>query len=533
VKYAPAFLLVVFLLGAPLAAQEVEVTLTDGTRVVGTWLGTRNGKYHLTVHGEPKAYSEQRVREIRLIAEPIPVGKERPRPGTERSAAYQGYAEMAAIEQAARVGDFDTAFRLLNRLTETLAKMESERSLLYDMVHSQYIINLINERDVAGLAKRVSELDTLPRSNQKSILEFMIMKLEQLVREEPTARFTAELAASIGSALTPETPIDPERRIQMIALLTRVAEKEYTESRFNTATRIYEGLLRMEPGRAEDLRERITETRRFHADQMRGAGKFADAARILREYLEIFPDNAEIANLLEDVEYEKLQKDVAASFRARAEVLLKEYLESPRPEAYRMWAETQLETLAETRPHRVRFDPRIEEYFPVEPGHWMRYARGDGKFSETIFTDSIRAEEDMLHVYYTLEEKYKEWTTRKVYQVQIEHDRVSRRMGDKHEVLLQLPFAPGTSWDWATKDQTFKRTITATDATVIVPAGTFHNCLAVQFDSISHTEAGETRITSTSYYAPGEGLVKIEFHQAEYQRYGLRLTARGAGEGGK
>ena len=35
------------------------------------------------------------------------------------------------------------------------------------------------------------------------------------------------------------------------------------------------------------------------------------------------------------------------------------------------------------------------------------------------------------------------------------------------------------------------------------------------------------RITSTSYYAPKVGLVKLEFKEPNYQEYGIELKATG------
>jgi len=61
--------------------------------------------------------------------------------------------------------------------------------------------------------------------------------------------------------------------------------------------------------------------------------------------------------------------------------------------------------------------------------------------------------------------------------------------------IVKGPFEPGSSWS----DIGGRSVIVSVDETVVVPAGTFHECLKIR---------SEGEVQSDSWYAPGVGLIK-------------------------
>jgi len=161
----------------------------------------------------------------------------------------------------------------------------------------------------------------------------------------------------------------------------------------------------------------------------------------------------------------------------------------------------------------------------------MEYALADGETRERVSVDSVRMDGDVVHVYHTLTKMTKIASNKEVFQVDIQADSVSRRMGEQAEPLLKFPIKLGESWTIRlSRNQEFTRRIKSVSETVTVPAGTFRDCLVVEYESVTTGDTGNIRYRSTSYYAPDVGLVKLEHEQPEYHRYGLELISVGAEE---
>jgi hypothetical protein len=165
-------------------------------------------------------------------------------------------------------------------------------------------------------------------------------------------------------------------------------------------------------------------------------------------------------------------------------------------------------------------------------GRFLVYRRGDGEFTERIHTDAVVQEGEMIRVYSTVKETYRDYATSKAFLVEIEKDTVFLPTSSaEREPLLKFPLQVGDSWTWQSRQREFKRTVKSMTETVSVgregQTRVYGDCLVVDFTSTVDRDGAPVSLTSRSTYAPGVGLVKLEFLDAEFRKFNLELLEMG------
>ncbi|MBI3856055.1 MAG: hypothetical protein HY293_10240, partial [Planctomycetes bacterium] len=259
-------------------------------------------------------------------------------------------------------------------------------------------------------------------------------------------------------------------------------------------------------------------------------GDAAGALAAAREASAADPENAEMKKLLEDAEF--------AAFRQKADAevggpelaqTLRRFLEKDLPAEQREWAEKALaRATTQTKPQATQ----LTQYFPVKTGRFLVYRRGDGEFTERIRTDAVVREGDTVRVYNTVQENYRDYATTKAYLVEIEKDTVLLPTTSvEREPLLKFPVQAGESWTWQSRQREFKRTVKSLTESVTVgregDARSYNDCMVVDFTSTVDRNGLPVSLTSRSTYAPGVGLVRLEFLDAEFRKFNLELVEIG------
>jgi hypothetical protein len=204
---------------------------------------------------------------------------------------------------------------------------------------------------------------------------------------------------------------------------------------------------------------------------------------------------------------------------------IRKYMERDLKPEEREWAEQALQRASSTaKPQSAQ----LAIYFPVKLGRTLIYRRGEEKITERLHTDSVTREGDLVRVYNTVQENYREYAATKAYLVEIERDAVYLpTTGEEREPLLKFPAQPGDSWSWQSRRREFKRTVKSLGDSVTVgregATRVFHDCLVVEFTSTLDRDGVPVVLTSRSTYAPGVGLVKLEFLDAEFRKFNLDL----------
>lgn len=255
------------------------------------------------------------------------------------------------------------------------------------------------------------------------------------------------------------------------------------------------------------------------------------AYNAFKELLKEEPGNRELIALASEADYRRTESAVknAVTLTAKKEILTA-YAERT-PAADRLaWAEQQLRLieseLANVTP--VPVGEGIENYFPCEPGTWLTYKRRGENIIEKIVIDNVQPQGNGRKLSLSHEKSYKGYSTSQTFELYMSPTSLSKSSVDGSDILLKAPVAVGTSWTWKEEDSIFKREVTSVTGNVTTPAGVFKDCLVVEFTTkTDFADRSELVIRSTSYYAPGVGLVKLDVLDNKYSSYSIELIDHG------
>jgi len=149
-------------------------------------------------------------------------------------------------------------------------------------------------------------------------------------------------------------------------------------------------------------------------------------------------------------------------------------------------------------------------YYPLQVGNVWSYKTSDGNKFQLKITAHEKVAGDMpcARVVLLTDNREKDYELIGVNSEGIVRYAFSNVKPDKPVLLLKLPPKAGDTWTVDSKalGEVIKGTFKVTEEEVKVPAGTFKT-FAVRTDDL---DANGLKITATSYYASGTGLVKQE-----------------------
>jgi tetratricopeptide (TPR) repeat protein len=508
-------------LAVPAFGQGVRITLTDGTVVQGELQGYEHGRYRVRLpSGQTREIDERKVRDVSLVEPP---------PAPERATPSSAAAEArSAFER----GDFETALR---KTGQALQDLDRERAALLDLMARSYqalLDRLLEQRDAARLSERLRQLlPALPPDGRRLLFARLADRFRDMHRAAPADPFTLAFA-EILARLAGDGGIPDEARGPLADVFVGMADAAFDRKDYSAALALTQGALRLDPRRREALRAKLLQAQLAEARRLLDANDPRGAAAVAREALALDPSHADARALLEDAEFAQLKQDVEADYGADAAELLRSYLARVSRAEHRAWAEQALGRVSrEPDPRSPAVIAQMRKYFPLRPGRWLLYRRADGEIHERMKTDSIVREGDVLRVFCTLQEIFRDYSTSKVYLVEIEKDAVLMPAGTEREPLLKFPLRPGDSWAWTSRGRGYRRTVRSIGDTVEVgppdARRSFSDCLVVEFTSTVDREGVPMAITSRSTYAPSLGLVKLEFLEPEHRKYSLELAGQG------
>jgi hypothetical protein len=508
--------LLVVLAALPLHAQIVKVTQTDGKVIQGDLLGYEQGKYRLRLAGGAlQEIDEARVQDIVLV---YPTGD----PAPARDAGV-----LRAAKDAFDRNDLDLA---MQKIAEALRSLDDDRSQMADLaarISTAYLERLLDQRDPAKFGDVLRQvLPTLTPAVRKEFFQKMADRLVDLDRSAPENPFTAALADALAR-LADEGSVAEETRSSLADVFVARALKDLEKKDYGAALTLLKGAARVDPKRRDVLKGRIFETAIARAQALSAKGDTEGARAAAREAAAADPESAEAKKILADLDFAAFRQKVDADAPGpELAALLKKFLEgNPAPEQ-KEWAEQALRRM--TTAERT-FSSQLAQYYPVKIGRTLIYRRGNGEFTERLRTDSVTRDGDVLRVYHTVQENYREFATSKAYLVEIEKDCVYMpTTGEEREPVLKFPLQTGDSWSWQSNRRTFKRTVKSLGESVTVgregSARVYPDCLVVEFASTVERDGVLVTLTSRSMYAPGVGLVKLDYQDREFQQFNLELV---------
>lgn len=506
-------------LALPALAQVVRVTKTDGKVVQGELLGFENGRYRLRLNGGAvEEIDEKKIQDIVLVS---PVGD-------RRSSRDNG--ALDAARDAFERNDLALA---LQKISEAMRSLDDDRTQVTELtakISAAYLERLLEQKDVARFAEGLRQVvPTLTAATKKDLVQKMADRLADLHKTAPDSPFTIALGDALAR-LADEGTLSEESRAALAELLVQRAQAETDRKDYGAALTLLRGAFRLDPKRREALRGMLSETATIRARALIEKGDAAGALAAARDAASADPENAEIRKLLEEAEFlafrQKVDAEVGGPELAQS---LRKFLERDLRPEQRDWAE---KALARATTQAKPPTSQLTQYFPVKLGRFLVYRRGDGEFSERIHTDAVVQEGEMIRVYNTVKETYRDYATSKAFLVEIEKDTVflPTTTADR-EPLLKFPVQVGDAWTWQSRQREFKRTVKSLTDTVTVgtegQTRVYNDCLVVDFTSTVDRDGAPVSLTSRSTYAPGVGLVKLEFLDAEFRKFNLELIEVG------
>jgi len=367
---------------------------------------------------------------------------------------------------------------------------------------------------------------TLTPAAKKELFQKMADRLADLHRSAPDNAFTAALGEAMAR-LVDEGSLSEETRSALAEILIQRAQVEIDKKEYAAGLTLLRGASRVDPLRREALKGRLAEVALARAKALLEKNDAIGAAAAAREAAASDPDNAEAKKFLEEVEFaafrQKIDADTGGPELAQT---IRKFMERDLKPEQRDWAEKALaRVLNPSRPQATQ----LSLYYPVKEGRFLIYRRGDGEFSEKIRTDSVVREGELTRVHNTIKETYREYATSKAYLVEIEKDTIYLPTTTaEREPLLKFPVQTGDSWTWQSRGREFRRTVKSLSESVTVgregESRIYNDCLVVDFTSSIDRDGGPVSLTSRSVYAPGVGLVKLEFLVPEFRKFNLELV---------
>lgn len=514
-------LLAAALLAQPAFAQGVRITLTDGKTVLsGELLSYEGGRYRLRLsNGTTREIAEDLVREVVLTdrASSAPSAPSTPLDGAR-----------AAFER----GDYERALQEIAGAHKALEEQRQDLNLLATRAAQGLLEGLLQKKETGRFADALRKIaPLLPPESRQELLARLTSRFSDQLRAAPGDPFTAAFA-EVLARLADEGTVAESMRASLADLFVQVARASTERKSPASAVELYRGAIKMAPARRDSLKGPLLEALLAQGRALQDAGDPKAAAQAAREALALEAGNADAQRLHEEADFAWVKQESDVSYGAEAVALLREYLtRAPRPER-RTWAEQALRAAeSQSDPRSASLAAQMRKYFPARPGRFLVYRRGEGDTLERVKTDSVTREGDVLKVYSTLKEIFRDYSTSKVYLIEMEKDAVAMTAGADRETILKFPIRLGESWSWQSRGREFRRTVVSVNAVATVgredARRTYSECLQVAFTSSIERGGAPVEITSKSTYAPGVGLVRLEFDSPEFHKFNLELVDSG------
>jgi tetratricopeptide (TPR) repeat protein len=511
--------LALFAFATPLLAQGVKVTLTDGTVVTGTLEGYEQGKYRIRVsNGTVRELEEHLVQEIVLTERPA---------GDRPSATAQGAidAARAAFDR----GDYDDALRHVGLAMADLDQQRGGLSELVGRIAQAQFERLLEKRDVPALSDALRRtLPVLSPELRRATMTRLAERFSDLHKVSPNETFTASFA-EILARLAEAGTIEESLRGTLADRFSTFGQAAFERKAYGQAATFYQGAIRVDPSRREALKTRLFETLLARGRQLLEAGEYRPAGLMARDALGLDPRSDDARHLLDDADLAQLKLEIEASEPGEAIARLREYLPRATRPDHKAWAEQTLARLQANPENRLPgVSAQMRKYFPIRPGRVLVYRRADGEIRERIRTDSVARETTLTRVYFSLEEVYRDYSTRKAYFLEMQKDAILLPAGGEREPLLRFPVRVGDSWTWQSRGRDFRRTVKSVTELVTLGQGDderrYTDCLVVEFTSTIDREGSPVQITSRSTYAPGVGLIRLDYQDPDFRKFSLELV---------
>jgi hypothetical protein len=509
------------LCAGPVLAQGVRITRTDGSVLEGEFQGYEAGHYRVLVGDRVELVPEADAVDVVLVGAPLVE-----RPLAAPGGPPAGEDARAAFER----GAFEEALQKIANALDALQSRREELNALALRAYQAVLPKLLEEKDALRLAEALRRMPALvPADARAGLVKDLGARLAEQLKSEPDDPFTTALAEGLAG-LVEEGSFDDAMRAALAEIFVQRGDRESDQRNYPAAAALYRGALKLDPARKGALKERLLVSLLATAKRRLEAGDGPGAAAAAREALALEPGHPDAGRIIEDAEFAEIRHAAENAVGSQAEAALRAYLARARRPEHREWAtQTLAQLAARSGIQDEAAAEQLRAYFPVKAGRTLLYRRASGDLLEKVRVESVARQGDALRVSYVVQETYRDWSTSKNYALDVRKDSVSMASGSEREMLLKFPLRLGDTWAWRSGDQEFRRTVSAADAVVEVgppdKRRRIEDCIIVEFTSTSERGGRPVTLTSRSTYAPGVGLVRLEYLDPEFRKYSLDLVS--------
>lgn len=405
-------------------------------------------------------------------------------------------------------------------------------------LHNASVAALLSARDVVGACNELDAMALMTPARTQSFYERSAtacsLELDRLLSEGDAARLDGFLlwlaqryvAADAGGlleaavrSLPVEAPVvglvavhrflqdrsEPEWDGARTPLIEALAARVERTSAGGVAAA--EALETLDPDRADEWRSRRAEVSRTLGLAAFSEGDYPVAVSHLRTAQALLPEDAEIAEAIQEAEFHLLQQRLAGPCdRVEKESLLAAFVEGTTSEAHAAWAREEMGKLSAISEVEIVSSARVRErYFPLDRGMRWVYAWSDGR-EDVMRVDLVEDQGSRSKVEIAVESRSGADDGYRPVTLLVGANEVWQEREGKKDVWFLLPVATGRTWESPSGRLKLRRTYQSTNETVDTRMGTFRNCLKVLYESVD--PSGGT-MTSELFYAPDVGLVKM------------------------
>lgn len=549
------------------SGDVVRVSLRGGAEVQGYLIGIDEGVYRVRAGNEERRLDAKDVLSVVVVSRGAPPT---PPPGAPPVA-------LDRIRALVEDSKFDDAFKEVDDLLKILGGQRTDiEAMLRKALPQTMAAHLSARRPAEAVEAFRRTTQWLNEVDTGNAFATLCETLKTAVDERPAEAFTRDLTLALAAEVVKNPKLGEGYRRRAYGLVTTLADALrdrrafqdeatvsaaaadlFEESRKPLIARRLRARLDYAETCLDDKRpdDAVHETTQVLADAPANARAgeilerarfqsvlaaypklpYVEALRLLRAYLaeRPTPPRVEVIRLREA---EVVRDRLGSATREEARALLDEYLQQELPADLLEWGRDQLAKLQSPAPGggqdievfvEVNDDgptPDIARYFPFGKGTRFAYRRSDGT-QITITHDAVVRDGDAHKIDYSLEERAGENRVRHSFQSFVGPAEAYTETRGHKEVLLRVPAAVGDSWTWSIGDATYVRRVVAVDSTERVGSAQYDHCIMVEFTTTIAAGSQTVTITSRSSYAPGVGLVRMDFVEPAYQKYSLELVS--------
>jgi hypothetical protein len=492
-------------------AEDVEVTLVDGTKIKGILVGYEDGNYIIRTEFDTRLIPDAKVMDVNLLKEIEPVKPEQLDYKTLRFLVEENVAKVYPI------------------IRKRIKKETRPKWLaLYKYATEKYIKDILLDR---GSFDELMFLIMEYRKNFEAHLQHLLKDIAEKVyvklNKEPENHFFIKVAIYClrnCHALVKETwckllekPIDK---------LLQKADSESLELARKICNEIIVFSTNKKPIKKKNLLACLKLAKLYF-----GQKSYHKALSSANEALAIDPKNKEAKKLYKTIDntiaFEELKKKLPLLSDREKLPVLKKFIDEMDDPKYRdiarRWMSEITSRLARVIEQRPTPYEELKTYFPLKEGQYYVYKERGRVTKQTLIVKKVETKEDVIEISVIKKEIYKYGETKIPIKYEITTEGLYEAGIFRRKPLIMFPIEVGNEWTWQEGDIKYRRKIVDKRGVTTVPAGKFTNCLVIEYE----TKFRQYKVVSRNYYAKGVGLVKVEYLDPAYEKYIIELYEYG------